>query len=325
MCSTRPCRFGKGFSLHPLPSNDDIDRAAAAIAPHVHHTPMLTSAALDERVGARVHFKCENMQRSGSFKYRGAMNALLNLTDEEIARGVATHSSGNHGSALAAVAKRVGAHATIVVPRDASRFKREAIARYGGEIVECGVSLSEREAELAEVIASRGSVFIPPYDHPDIVAGQASVGREIVADVPNVEEVWIPVGGGGLAAGTVLGVGELVQVVGAEPELAGDAYASLQTGTRQQAMPPTTCADGLRTALGELNFAILKRYELPIELVEEDEIRAAQRLAMACLKVVVETSAAVPLAALIKYGPHDPAHERVAVVITGGNVELQAR
>jgi len=272
--------------------------------------------------GVELVAKCENLQRSGSFKFRGASNAVLSLTAAQRRKGVVTHSSGNHGAALAAVAQSLSIPATVVIPRNASRFKRAAIRRYGAEVVSCGATLAAREKALAAVQAATGAHFIPPYDHPAIIAGQGTAALELLQQDPGVDEIWTPVGGGGLAAGTVLAAGASVQVVGAEPELARDAHDSLQLGERQAALPPLSVADGLRTALGELNYRVLQRYQLPIHLVSEAEILAAQQLAMSCWKLLVEPSSAVPLAALLKYGPQRPQSRRVAVIITGGNIEL---
>jgi threonine dehydratase len=220
------------------------------------------------------------------------------------------------------VAQELGIPATVVVPHNASAFKRAAIRRYGARVVGCGPTLAARETTLAKVQAATGANYIPPYDHPAVIAGQGSAALEILDQDPGVDEIWTPVGGGGLASGTVLASGHAAQVVGAEPRLAGDAFASLQRGERQPAMPPRSVADGLRTALGELNFRILNAYQLPIRLVSEKEILAAQKLAMACLKLLIEPSSAVPIAALLKYGPCLPDTRRVVIIVTGGNVTL---
>lgn len=233
-----------------------------------------------------------------------------------------THSSGNHGAALAAVAQRLEIPATVVVPRNASSFKRAAIRRYGARIVDCGATLAAREKKLAEVMAASGAHFIPPYDHAAIVAGQGTASLELLETHADIDELWLPVGGGGLAAGTVVAAGGQLQVVGAEPALAKDAYESLILGVRQPAMPPRTVADGLRTALGELNFRILSDYNLPIHLVGEQEIIAAQKLAMSCLKLLIEPSSAVPIAALLKTAPHQSAR-RIGLILTGGNLALE--
>lgn len=306
-----------------LPTLRNVQAARRRLGARVHCTPLLSSRTLSQRAGVELLFKCENLQRSGSFKYRGAMNAVLRLPRAARAQGVVTHSSGNHGAALASVAQSLGIPATVVVPRTAVAFKRASIRRYGGHIVDCGATLAARERMLGKVLARRGGHYIAPYDHAAIIAGQGTAVLEITAQVRDVDEVWVPVGGGGLAAGTILGAGATpgLQVVGAEPRLAGDAWQSIRTGVRQPALPPRTIADGLRTALGELNFRVLNNYRLPIHLVSEAEISAAQKIMMSCLKLLVEPSSAVPLAALFKYGPQAPRSRRVVVVITGGNIE----
>ena len=250
------------------------------------------------------------------------MNAALSLKPAQRRLGVVTHSSGNHGAALACVAQSLGITATIVVPRNASAFKRASIRRYAGNIVYSGGTLKARENTLAKVAGSSGANYIPPYDHRGVIAGQATASVEVIEDCAGVDEIWVPVGGGGLAAGSVVGVGQAVQVVGAEPELAKDAYMSLQCGERQPALPPLTVADGLRASLGVLNFQILRDYGLPVRLVTETEILAAQALTMSCLKVVLEPSSAVPVAALLKYGPEHASTRRVVIIITGGNIEV---
>jgi threonine dehydratase len=306
-----------------LPTLKNVQVAARRLRPRIHNTPLLASRTLSAQAGVQVLFKCENLQRSGSFKYRGALNAVLSLDAQARTHGVVTHSSGNHGAALAAVAQTLRIPATIVVPRSASAFKRAAIRRYAGNIVNSGATLRSRQKTLAEVVVGSGAHFIPPYDHPHVIAGQGTACLEVLDVCPGVDEIWLPVGGGGLAAGTVLGAGAGVQVVGAEPELAADAYQSMQQHELQAPMPPVTVADGLRTGLGALNFKILDGYALPIKLVREDEILAAQQLAMSCLKILLEPSSAVPIAALLKYGPVNPATRCVVVIITGGNIEVR--
>ena len=306
-----------------LPTHRNVIAAQRRLDRRVHRTPLLGSRSLSELAGVQVLFKCENLQRSGSFKFRGALNAVLSLSAAERRRGVVTHSSGNHGSALACVAQGMGLAATVVVPRSASAFKRAAIRRYGARIVDCGASLGAREKTLARVVADSGASYIPPYDHAAVIAGQGTASLEILADAETAEEIWVPVGGGGLAAGSILGAADHAQIVGAEPALADDAARSLRLGVRQSALPPMTVADGLRTALGELNFGILHNYSLPIHLVSEAEILAAQKLAMSCLKIVLEPSSAVPVAALLKYGPWRAETRCVVVSVTGGNIELE--
>lgn len=293
--------------------------AAGRIAPHVQRTPVLTSASIDALAGAPVHFKCEPFQRSGSFKLRGALSAVTADLDAARRRGVVTHSSGNHGAALALAGRLLDVAVTVVVPAGASAFKRAAVVRYGARLVDCGPTLADREAALAEVQADSGALFVPPYDHADVIAGQGTATLELLDQVPEIRSVWVPVGGGGLAAGAALvGADAGVAVLAGEPELADDAYRSLASGERQPAPPPRTVADGLRTALGVLNFAILRDYGLAVVRVSEQEIVDAQRLIWNRLKVVAEPSAAVPLAALLKHGADGPA----GVVLSGGNVDL---
>ncbi len=303
-----------------LPQRASVAAAARRIKSRAHHTPLLASRSLDALAGVDVLFKAEGLQRSGSFKYRGALNSVLSLSPAVRRRGVATHSSGNHAAALACVAQELGVPATIVMPRGGSATKRAAVRRYGGQIVDCGATLKAREQKLAEVLAATRASFIPPYDHNPVIAGQGTAMLEILQDA-DVDEVWVPVGGGGLASGCVLAAPPGIQVVGAEPQLAGDAQLSLRLGVRQPPMPPRTIADGLRTALGERNFAILAAYQLPIYTVTEKEIEAAQKLATSCLKVLVEPSSAVPLAALLKYGSFRPDARRIAIVLTGANLQ----
>ena len=303
------------------PARRNVEAAARRIAGLAVHTPLLHSPHIDALSGRRVLFKCENLQRSGSFKFRGAANAVLSLSARERQRGVVTHSSGNHGAALAAIAQQLDIPATVIVPRGGSAYKRAQVRRFGARLVDCGATLAARERALARHLAASGAAYIPPYDHPAIVAGQGTVALEIAQDVVDVCEIWVPVGGGGLASGLVVAVGQRVQVMGAEPELAGDACASLHLGVRQPPMPPRTIADGLRTSLGELNFALLNAYRLPIELVSESQIRAAQKLAMNELNVLVEPSAAVPLAALLARRPCASQRGTVVVVLTGGNLD----
>ncbi|MCR9259047.1 MAG: pyridoxal-phosphate dependent enzyme [Pseudomonadaceae bacterium] len=314
--------------MQPTPSLRNVHAARKRIAGRIHQTPLLSSDTLNQLAGVEVLFKCENLQKSGSFKYRGALNSVLALPAAVRKLGVATHSSGNHGAALAAVAQRLNLPATIVVPHTASKFKQENIRRYGGRIVHCGKTLKSRENKLAEVLADTGASYIPPYDHFDVIAGQGTCALEILEQTTRIDEIWLPVGGGGLAAGTVLATSKPaasnknVQVVGVEPTLAGEAQVALQTHQRQLPMSPVSIADGLRASLGLMNFKILDNYQLPIHLVSEQEIVDAQRLAMSCLKVVLEPSSAVPLAALLKHGSWGSDSRRVVVILTGGNVEL---
>ncbi len=291
-----------------------VEAAAERIRPWVHRTPVLTSASLDEVVGTTLYFKCENLQKTGAFKARGAVNAVAQ-SDADV---VVTHSSGNHGAALAYAAQTLGKRAIVVVPEDASPIKVANITRYGAQIVRSGPTLESREAVLGEVLAGSGGDVVPPYDDACVVLGQGTAALEFMRDVGHLDSLWLPVGGGGLAAGAVVAVGDAVRVVGAEPALAGDAAAGLAAGVRQPQMPPHTVADGLRTSLGALNFEVLHGYGLHVELVDEDEIIEAQQLMMSCLKVLVEPSSAVAFAALRKARPSGD----VGMIVTGGNVAV---
>ena len=293
----------------------DVSAAAGRIRGLVHRTPVLTSRTINTMLGVDAYFKCENLQRSGAFKIRGATNAVHLLP--EAVKTVATHSSGNHGAALALAAAEAGLAAIVVVPRDATAAKRAAIERYGATLVECGATLAARQATLDQVVAETGATFVPPYDDPRIVAGAGTAALELLQDVAELDQLWVPVGGGGLAAGSVLAAGDATQVVLAEPELARDAKNSLASGTLQNALPPQTIADGLRTALGALNFDILKRADVRVYLASESAIERWTELVAKIMKVVIEPSAAVPLAAMAE-NP-DVASGRVGVILSGGN------
>ena len=267
-------------------------------------------------VGQPVFFKAEGLQRTGSFKARGAMNAALQTR----APVLATHSSGNHGAALAYAAQSLGRKAVVVMPEGASLAKCEAVLRYGAQIVSCANNQADREAALAKVVAEQDAAYVPPFDHQDVILGQATAGLELLQQAPDARAIWVPVGGGGLAAGCLLAAQRAgVELVCAEPELAGDAARSMASGVRQPQLPPTTVADGLRTALGELNFELLLAAGVTVHLVTEAEILSAQSVLMSCLKILVEPSSAVPFAALLK---HPPAHP-VAVVLTGANLSME--
>lgn len=286
------------------------------IQKYVHRTPVISSRSLSDEVGAELFFKCENMQRAGAFKARGAMNAVLSL--DAAITVVATHSSGNHGAALALAARETGRQAFVVMPENSAMVKREAVARYGATVVPCGPLLTDRESKLEALIASTGAIFIPPYDDCRIIAGQGTAALELIDEVGELDQIWIPVGGGGLASGTVLAA-EGITVIGAEPELARDAFDSMALGTRQPAMPPRTVADGLRTSLGDITFNVLYQNKMRIVLACEERILEAMNRIWVRTKLVVEPSAAVPLAAMIE----NPgiAQGRVGVVLSGGNIE----
>ena len=305
----------------------DVKQASQRIAGYIHRTPILTSSTLNDLVGVELHFKCENFQRSGAFKMRGATNALLQLSQKQRKTGAVTHSSGNHGAALALAGSLSDVPIWVVVPENAPSFKRRAIERYGATLVNCGPTLEDREATAQQVGAETGAVFVSPYNDERVVAGQGTAALEFIETVPDLDEVWVPIGGGGLASGCVVALqGSGVRVCGAEPELADDAYRSLASKTLQPALEPTTIADGLRAALGTITFGILNAYGLEIRLVSEVAIVAAQKLVYECLKIVVEPSSAVPLAALLgRKHRHAEGVSRVGVILTGGNLEFPER
>jgi threonine dehydratase len=306
-------------------SVDDIRAAHDRIRPHVHRTPVFTSRSIDELLGATVLFKCENFQRGGSFKIRGALNAVLSLSDEAAARGVATHSSGNHGAALAIAAGIRGIPAHIVVPGNAPRVKRAAIEGYGGIVTVCAANVPAREAALAEVVRRTGAHVVPPYDDARIVAGQATATLELLEQAGDLDQIWVPVGGGGLAAGAALAaraVDSRIRVVAAEPSGADDAFRSLTIGRIEPMNHPNTIADGLLTPLGRINFDILSTHDVTVELASEAAIVAATRLSYERMKLVVEPSGAVPLAALLEASPARRGR-RIGVLVSGGNVDLE--
>ena len=306
------------------PTLDDVREAAMRIAPWVHRTPVLSSSRLDERAGATLFFKCENLQRVGAFKARGATSAVLRLDGPARERGVVTHSSGNHAAALALAARNADIPAWVVMPRNAPLPKVESVRRLGGEIVFCEPTLEAREATCAEVGARTGATLVHPYDDHAVIAGQGTATLELREQVEALDAVVVPVGGGGLLAGTsVVGRAFGFDVYGAEPEAVDDAARSLATGVRQPPTGGTTVADGLRTALGVRPFEIIRRNVTDIATVSDEQIVAAMRLVWEVMKIVIEPSSAVPVAALLERRL-PVAGRRVGVILTGGNVDLDA-
>lgn len=311
-------------ALARMPDAASVMAAAGRIAPFVHRTPVLSSRAIDEMAGGPVHFKCEPFQRSGSFKLRGALSAVTAQLATARRCGAVTHSSGNHGAALALAGRLLDVAVTVVVPEGAVPCKREAVERYGARLVDCGPTLADRETALADLQAESGALFVPPYDDAEVIAGQGTAALELLQDAPAVQTVWVPVGGGGLAAGTALVCAAArCSIHAGEPELADDAARSLACGERQPALPPRTVADGLRTSLGVRNFEILRDHGVPVTLVSEAQIVAAQRLIWQCLKVVAEPSSAVPLAALLAWRAERGPDGVAGIVLTGGNADLR--
>ncbi|WP_437291651.1 pyridoxal-phosphate dependent enzyme [Sorangium sp. So ce406] len=309
--------------MSPLPTIEDIRRAAARIAPHAHVTPIMTSRTIDGIAGARVFFKCENLQRAGAFKFRGACNAVMALSDDEARRGVATHSSGNHAAALALAARIRGVAAHIVMPESAPAVKRAAVEGYGARVVTCAPTLRSREETLARVLAETGAVLVHPYNDAHVIAGQGTAALELASQVEDLDAVVAPVGGGGLLSGTAIATSALsrARTIGAEPEAADDAARSLREGKILPSNDPTTIADGLRSSLGELTFAVLRAQGVEIVTVSEAEIVKAMRVVWERMKLLIEPSAAVPAAAVLLRKVQGA---RIGVILSGGNVELSA-
>jgi threonine dehydratase len=309
----------------------DIDLPAILAAherirPHVHRTLVLTSSRLDEANGAALFFKCENFQKIGAFKARGATNAVFSLDDATARRGVATHSSGNHGAAVARAAKLRGIPAHIVMPSNSAKVKIHAVEGYGAQVVLCEPTEEAREARCADVIANTGATLIHSFENPDVIAGQGTAALELLDDVPDLDLVMCPIGGGGLLAGTAVAAKSMrpnITVVAAEPENADDAAQSFRAGRVIHAQKKFTIADGLRTNVGEPNFAIIRRYVDDIETVSEEAIISAMRTIWETMKILVEPSAAVPYAA-IQQRKIDIAGKRIGIILTGGNVDLDA-
>lgn len=307
-----------------VPTINDVRAAAERIGPWAHRTPVLTCSSLDAMVGAQLFFKCENFQKVGAFKFRGATNAVFSLSERDARRGVATHSSGNHAAALSLAAHLRGIQAHVVMPRTSKAVKRAAVLEYGGRIVPCEPTLAAREAMLESVIAETGATVIHPYNDSRVIAGQGTAALELLEDVQDLDVVMTPVGGGGLLSGTAIAVASLspgTRVVAAEPAGADDAFRSLREGRIVPSVDPRTIADGLLTSLGTLTFAIIRERVAEIVTVSEEAIVAAMRHVWERMKIVVEPSAAVPLGALIE-GVFQARRLRVGIILSGGNVDL---
>ncbi|SNX65573.1 L-threonine ammonia-lyase [Streptomyces sp. TLI_55] len=303
---------------------DDVRSAADRLKGVAHRTPVLRSRTLDARVGAEVFLKCENFQRVGAFKFRGAYNAASRLTPEQLARGIAAYSSGNHAQAVALAARELGSTAVIVMPEDAPPSKRAATAGYGAEIVSYDRYTGDRVAIAGALAAERGLALIPPYDHPHVMAGQGTAALELLEETGELDALLVPVGGGGLIAGCATAAKGLypgVRIVGVEPEAGDDTKRSLEAGRRVEIPVPRTIADGQALHIpGELTFPVNQRLVDGIALVTDDEIRDAMRFAFEHLKIVVEPSGATPLAALLS-GRVAALPRRVGVIVSGGNVD----
>ncbi len=307
-----------------LPDLAAIRAAHARIAPHVHRTPVQTSRSLDDAVGAQLFFKCENFQKVGAFKARGACNAVFSLPSEVATRGVVTHSSGNHGAALAYAAQRRGIAAHVVMPDNAPAIKVANVKGFGGIVHFCAPTLIARETTCAEVASATGATLVHPYDDPAVIAGQGTATLELISDVADLAIIVAPVGGGGLLSGTAIaakGMVPRITVLGAEPAGADDAARSMEAGALQPAPIPHTIADGLRGALSPRTFRALSTHVTTIGTCSEDAIVAAMRLTWERMKIVIEPSCAVPLACMME-GSLDVKGQRVGVILTGGNVDL---
>lgn len=307
-----------------IPTLDDMLEARERIAPHIHRTPVLTSRMLDEAAGTSLFFKCENLQKAGAFKARGASNAVFGLSEEQARKGVATHSSGNHGTCLSYAAGRRGIPCTVVMPRTAPQAKKDAVRGYGGRVVECEPSTSSREAVFAEVVAETGAEFVHPYNDPRVIAGQATCSAELIEQVADLDAVVAPIGGGGMISGTCLTLSHLaphVKIYAAEPEQADDACRSFKAGRIIADDAPETIADGLKVPLKELTWRFVSRHVADVLTASEAEIVEAMKLTWKRLKIVMEPSSAVPLAVVLKH-PEIFAGKRVGVIVTGGNVDL---
>ncbi|WP_347266516.1 beta-hydroxyaspartate dehydratase BhcB [Paracoccus sp. (in: a-proteobacteria)] len=307
-----------------IPTLGDMLAARERITPHVHRTPVLTSRMINELTGAELFFKCENLQKAGAFKARGASNAVFSLTDEQAARGVATHSSGNHGTCLSYAAGRRGIPCTVVMPRTAPQAKKDAVKGYGGRVVECEPSTSSREAVFAEVVAETGAEFVHPYNDPRVIAGQATCSAELIEQVEGLDAVVAPIGGGGMVSGTCLTLSNLapgIKIYAAEPLNADDAARSFRAGHIIADDAPNTVADGLKVPLKDLTWHFVRNHVTDILTATEEEIVEAMKLIWKRMKIVMEPSSAVPLATIIK-NRDVFAGKRVGVIITGGNVDL---
>jgi threonine dehydratase len=307
------------------PGFDAIKAARARIAESVRRTPVLRSDFLDQQLGAQLFFKCENLQVTGAFKARGAFNAVLNLPAAQAERGVVTHSSGNHGAALALAARTRGIAAYVVAPRTTPASKQDNMLRHGARLQLCEPTLAAREAAAAQIIADTGATLIHPFDNPDVMAGQGTVALELLEQVPDLDALVCPIGGGGLISGAAVaahGLNPRIRILGAEPLGADDAWRSRQAGVITPVVQPHSLADGLLATIAASTFEVIRTQVHAVGTVSEEDIVAAMRRVWEELKIIIEASSAVPVAALLS-GALQVAGLRVGVVLTGGNVDLQ--
>ncbi len=311
--------------MNPIvPEFTDIENAHQIVQKYAHRTPILTSKSIDEIVGGELHFKCENFQKVGAFKFRGACNAVFSLSADDAQKGVATHSSGNHAAALALAARMRGVAAHIVMPENSPEIKKRAVAEYGANITFCKPTLQARESTLAKVVAETGATEIHPYNNFNVISGQGTAAKELIEDAGEFDIIIVPVGGGGLLSGTAISTKKLLpncKVIAAEPAGADDAFKSFKSKILVPSENPKTIADGLLTSLGELNFAIILDKVDDIITVSEESIVTAMRIIWERMKIIIEPSSAVPLAAIIE-GKIDFKNKKVGIILSGGNLDL---
>jgi len=307
-----------------LPTFPDVQQAHLRISGIVHRTPVLSSSGINDLAGVSIVFKCENFQKAGAFKYRGATNAVLILADHEAKNGVATHSSGNHAAALALAAAKRGIKCNVVMPRTAPLPKIEAVRHYGAEITFCEPTLQSREETLKSIMSLSGAVMIHPYDNFNVICGQATAAKEFLEEIPDLDVLLAPVGGGGLLSGTSLSAKSInpgIKVYGCEPANADDAYRSFKSGTIHPSVNPKTIADGLLTSLSELTFTMIRTYVDDIYTVTEDAIIEAMQLIWKRMKIIIEPSSAVPLAVILQNKEFFKG-KKAGIILSGGNVDL---
>ena len=307
-----------------IPTYDDVLEAHERIGPYIHRTPVMTSSFLNGLAGSELFFKCENFQKAGAFKARGASNAVFGLAEEKSKKGVATHSSGNHALSLSYAAGRRGIPCHVVMPRTAPQAKKDAVIGYGGKITECEPSTTNREETFAKVQAETDAEFVHPYNDPRVIVGQATCSRELVEDVDNLDAVVAPIGGGGMISGSCLTLSNIAprtKIYAAEPKNANDAYRSFKAGYIIADDAPQTVADGLKVPLKELTWRFVSKHVTDILLATEEEIVDAMKLIWKRMKIIVEPSSSVPLATILK-NPDTFRGKRVGVIVTGGNVDL---
>lgn len=306
-------------------TREDLKDCHKSIKPYIHRTPVLTSSLLNDISGAQLFFKCENFQKMGAFKMRGAASAISKLSETQKAKGVVTHSSGNFAQALSLAARSLGVKAYIVMPSTAPQVKKDAVKGYGGEIIECPPTLEDRERVATQIQKEKGATFLHPSNHLDVILGQGTAAIELLEEHPDLEYIFTPVGGGGLIAGTALAAhfyGNDCKVIGGEPFEVDDAYRSLQSGKIETNETTNTIADGLKTQLGDINFPIIQKHVSEIIRVEEQEIVSAMKLIWERMKIIIEPSCAVPFAALLR-DKNRFQHKKIGIILSGGNVDLE--